>query len=147
MRSAVALPVVLAVIGVELAAHAETRDPIAAEALFRNGRARMEAGDVAGACPKFAESLRLDYAPGSLLNLAACEEELGRLATAWQHYVHLSELLPATDERRGYARERATKLERRIPRLTIRLARSDLGVRVSRDDVELGRASLGEALP
>jgi len=128
-------------------ARAGGRDPAAAEVLFRDGRARMEAGDVAGACPKFAESLRLDYAPGSLLNLAACEERLGRLASAWQHYVQLSELLPPSDERRGYARERAATLERRLPRLTIRLTKRELGARVSRDDVELGSASLGEPLP
>ncbi len=128
-------------------AHADARDAAAADVLFRDGRARMEAGDVAHACPKFAESLRLDFAPGTLLNLAACEEQLGQLASAWQHFVQLSEQLPTTDERRAYALERASKLEGRVPRLAITIAHAPAGTTLTNDDVVLPAASLGEPLP
>jgi hypothetical protein len=37
----------------------------------------MSKGDVAGACRKFEESDQLDTAPGTLLNLAGCNERLG----------------------------------------------------------------------
>src|SRR5258706_13365787 len=49
-------------------AHAQAKDPAAAEALFREGRALSDAGDIAGACPKFRESDRLDPAVGPTFN-------------------------------------------------------------------------------
>ena len=65
-------------------AGAEPRDPAAAEWLFREGRALMKKGDFAPACAKLAESQRLDPAVGTLMNLAECEERIGRTASAWQ---------------------------------------------------------------
>ncbi|NOU28880.1 MAG: hypothetical protein HOO96_13330, partial [Polyangiaceae bacterium] len=49
-----------------------------AETLFREGRKALEAGDYAVACAKFAESQRIEPAPGTLLNLAGCEERSGK---------------------------------------------------------------------
>jgi hypothetical protein len=127
---------------------ARPRDGAGAEALFREGRAGMEAGDYAHACPKFAESLRLDFAIGTVLNLAACEEKVGRLASAWQHYRQVVEMLPPEDERHPLAAARADALDARVPRLTISMvAPAPQGTRVTRDDVDLGDPSLGVALP
>jgi TolA-binding protein len=75
-------------------ARAEPRDPATAEVLFRTGRLHSLAGEYAAVCPLFAESLRLDPAPGTLLNLADCEEHIGRTATAWAHFRELSRELP-----------------------------------------------------
>ena len=44
-------------------------DVAAAEALYREGRALMEKGDLDAACPKLAESQRLDPSSGTALNL------------------------------------------------------------------------------
>lgn len=125
-----------------------TRDPAAAEALFRQGREAMKRGDHAAACAKFTESQRLDPAPGTLLNLAECQERLGKVATAWQALQEAVERLPPGDERVPLARTRAAALLARAPHLVITLARdAPAGTRVLRDGIELGPASLGVALP
>lgn len=126
----------------------EPHDPVAAEVLFRQGRAQMEAGRPVMACPLFAESLRLDPTPGALLNLATCEESVGKLAQAWEHYTELAERTTESDERHGIAREHEAALSRRLPRLTVVVSGARAGgVRVARDGVELRGASLGVALP
>jgi hypothetical protein len=124
------------------------QDPIAAEALFTEGRAAAKRGEFAVACPKFAESYRLDPAPGTLLNLADCEEATGKIASAWLHYRQVAEMFPKTDERVAYAHQRVQALEPHMPRLTIDLAAgSSPDTTVQRNGVSLGAASLGSPLP
>src|ERR1700735_2048415 len=59
---------------------------VAAETLFEEGRRLMTDGKAAEACPKFAESQKLDPSPATLLNLASCYEKTNRPATAWATY-------------------------------------------------------------
>lgn len=134
--------------GVGAPAYAQATDPAAAEALFREGRALSDAGDIAGACAKFRESGRLDPAVGTTFNIADCEERLGRLARAWTLFGEVTQRLPATDKRHAVAQKRAAALEPRLPKLSVKLdASAPAGTRVVRDGVELGSASLGTALP
>ncbi len=127
---------------------ADSPDPAAAEALFREGRERAEAGDWARACPLFVESNRLDLALGTSMNLAACEEHVGKLATAWERYGELLEVLPPADDRRPFVAESVARLERVVPRLTILLGAPLVdGTTVTRDGVDLGSASVGVELP
>lgn len=129
-------------------ARASPEDAAMAETLFRDGRSRVEAGDYTRACSLFAESLRLDYALGTLLNLAACEERVGRLLVAWEHYAELLDCLPGGDERRALVLERQAALDRVVPRLTVVLAAGAPGdTRVMRDATELRGASLGVPMP
>jgi hypothetical protein len=120
----------------------------AAEELFNQGRKLLTAGKVKAACPKFAESYRLDPALGSLLNLATCHQLEGRLASAWSEFREAeAQAMRAGDAaRQKLAAERAAALEARLPRLVV-TAPAIAGLVVARDGVELGDASLGTALP
>jgi hypothetical protein len=129
-------------------ASADTPAPAAPETLFREGRASADAGDYSRACTAFTESLRLDPAPGTLLNLADCEEHLGRLASAWGHYLRLETVLPPDDERQAIARERASVLAARVPWIAITLAAdTPRDARVFRDDAEIDVAHLAVPFP
>jgi tetratricopeptide (TPR) repeat protein len=130
------------------AALAQGRDPAAAEALFTEGRKAFDAGDYAIACARFAESQRLDPAVGTLINLAACSEKLGKLADAWETWQRALRSLPPGDERRAGVEQRAAAIDKKLPRLAIRLSpNAPAGAKVVRDGVTLGSASYGVELP
>ncbi len=130
------------------AAMADSKDPTAAEALFLAGRDAMQRGDIATACAKFGESDRLDPAAGTAANLADCEEKLGKIGAAWAHWKEAVELLPTDDSRLGPMRDRATALEKRVPRLTVRAAPTlPADATLVRDGVAMTRASFDTAIP
>jgi hypothetical protein len=112
-----------------------------AEALFAEGREALAKGDYEVACSKLAESFTLSGAVGPLLNLADCEEKRGRLATALDRWKQGAARLASKpdDSRNELAKERITVLERRVPRLSIKLAGdAPQGTTVSLDGDELG---------
>src|SRR5438477_7999701 len=101
----------------------DTHEQQLAQALFDDARRLMEKKRYAEACPKLAESQRLDPGGGTLLNLALCYERLGPIATAWAMY---NEALSAAiadrrSEREAFARARIAELAPRLPRLRIEL--------------------------
>jgi hypothetical protein len=146
--AAVALPAVLAVLAFSSEARADSGDSAAADTLFRKGREAAEKGDWATACPKFAESQRLDPAPGTILNLADCEEHIGKLASAYDHFKTAVETMAPADDRVPFAKQHMAAVEKKVPHLTLN-AGGDFPARarVMRDDVQLGSASFGLALP
>lgn len=131
------------------AANAQGRDPVAATELFTQARELLKQGDLEKACALFAESLRLDPAVGTALNLAECEERrrhLTRALRSWQQAINLAEA--TKDERGAVARERLEALSPRVPRLTVVLPPdAPEGTVVLRENVRLGDAILGRALP
>lgn len=145
---ALGVSLVAAFVAVTLPARAASEDAAAAEALFRRARDAIRLNDYATACPLFAESQRLDPSVGTLMNLAACDEQLGELAEAWERWHEaIEQLQRAGDSRLQTARDRADALEKRLPRLTVRVNGAAQAMQVTRDEVELGPPSWGLALP
>lgn len=124
-------------------------DPAVAAELFKQGRDAMQAGEFSSACPKLAESMKLDERVGTAVKLAECEEKLGQLANARTHLMRAIDLARVTnDDRLTLVRERFDAIDRRVPRLTITLrADAPAATIVQRDGIPVGRGSIGVALP
>lgn len=149
---AAALGAMLAIAGTTAMASAQSSgNQAAAEALFKQGRDLMASGHLAEACPKLAESQRLDPGTGTLLNLATCYERNGQVASAWVTYKEAATAAQNADqpERAQLARHKAAELEPRLPTLTIVVPaaadRPDLQIR--RDGEAIGRAAWGVPIP
>lgn len=100
-----------------------------ADALFQEGRAAVREGNWEVGCPKFEESLRLDPAPGTRINLGECAERTGHLVAALDLYEQASRELAQDDRRLPLAKQRAQATDARIPRLVV-----PANVRVRIDD-------------
>jgi hypothetical protein len=124
----------------------------AAQALFDEARKLTDSGDFASACPKFAESRRLDPTMGTTFYLADCLEHVGKLASAWSYYLEVADSARASgqQERASYARGRAEGLKPRLPSLVVSVspdARVLAGLEVKRNGISLGEAQWGTAIP
>jgi len=129
-------------------ASAQGGDRVAAEVLFQKGRAAMDRGEYESACASFRESHRLDAAVGTMMNLAACEEKQGLLASSWEHWQHALKALSPNDRRLPYVEERIAELEADLPHLTI-VVQAPIPERIEleRDGKLLGRVAWGVAIP
>ena len=121
-----------------------------AQALFDEARSLMKDGRFSEACPKLAESQRLDPGGGTLLNLGICHARIGLTATA------IGELRAALAQAQSDGREdRQKTAQRQIDELTpllsglrIRVAsEAPLGLRVELDGVEVPHANLDLEVP
>lgn len=84
-----------------------------AKALFEEGRQHAKAGRAEQACTSFAASLEQQRALGTLMNLAACSEQLERLADAWRYADEAAALAERTHDSRGAL---ARALQQRVER-------------------------------
>jgi hypothetical protein len=118
-----AIAITLAATAVAGPVRAQNGDSVVrAEALFREGRDAMRRRSYVEACDKFRASNSLDPSPGTQLNWALCDEQAGHLVQALEHARWALDRVGADDMRRPVAAQLAADLERRIPRLSIRLA-------------------------
>jgi len=144
------LPLVVGLLGaVALPARGgDGTDTAAATELFDAGRDMMKAGDYAAACPKLAESARLQPSVGALAKLAECEEHERRLVSAygrWKQALNLARSMG--DERAADVEKEVSRLDGIVPKLRIAAAGALPAETVIRvDAVELGPAGLGVAL-
>jgi hypothetical protein len=131
---------------------AQSADTGAAESLFQTGKALLEQKNYALACPKLAESYRLDPGTGTLLALALCHEGEGRLATAWGEYAEIvaRSRRERRPDREDLAHQHLTALESRLPVLTISVASGAEKIpslEIKRDGVEVGSGSWATPIP
>ncbi|WP_437727330.1 hypothetical protein [Sorangium sp. So ce861] len=126
-------------------------DAAAAEVLFEQAIALMRQGDYEQACPRLAESQRLDAGVGTLLYLAACYERLGKTASAWATYREAADAArrQGQADRERQAREGAAATEARLSRLLVEVPAGSAapGLSVRRNGQELAAVLWGTAMP
>lgn len=152
-RSARVTTSIAAAIAVSWAAPAAAQSSNAAlaESLFREGKRLSNERRFVDACPKFAESYKLDPGLGTLLNLANCHESEGKPASAWAEF---SEAMARAkrdgdNERAQLAEEHVRALEPKLAHLSIGLApgAAVAGLIVKFDARELSSATFGLQIP
>jgi hypothetical protein len=130
--------------------HAQANDAAAAQSLFNEGKKLMADKKYSEACPKFAESQRLDPGIGTMLWLAECHSKNGQTASAWALFHEAEALASKTkDPRVHVARAEAKKLEPKLSKLTIDASAvaGIEGVEIKRDGVVLGQPLWGTNIP
>lgn len=149
-----ALGALVAVAATSAQAWADTNaaDKAAAETLFDEAKRLVKERKYAEACPKFAESLRLDSGIGTMLYLADCFEKNGQSASAWAEFREAAAAANAVGQfdREKKARARAAAIEPKLSRLSIGVAAQAAeiaGLEVKRDGVLLSRPLWGSAVP
>ena len=122
--------------------------------LFDDAVKLMAAGHLTAACPKYAESHKLDPQLGTLLHLADCHEKVGKTASAWAGYKEAAEIAArrnaagGNERREQVARARAAALEPKLSSVVVRVAQGDgAGLEIRRDGELLGREAWGSAMP
>jgi hypothetical protein len=136
----------------ETVATAQTKnEPGLAEQLFQDAQQLMAQRRYKEACPKFAESQRLDAGTGTLLNLAACHEAEGKTATAWGEFNAARALSQQGGrmDRVSFANEHIKSLAPRLCRLTIEVPETSKvdGLVIELDGVILESAAWGAPAP
>lgn len=99
----------------------------AGQAAFDRGRDALKVGKYAEACAAFEESQRLEPQTATLLNIALCSEQLGKLGTALR--IHRDLAHRDDNPQRKISADLATSLE---PRALAALADVDLEARRAR---------------
>jgi len=120
-------------------------DRTMAQSLFDDARRLMSEGNYKAACPKLEESNRLDPSGGTLLNLALCREQEGKLATAWTHFKQALSAAKRDDraDRIQAAEEHLAALEVRVPSITVVVAEPRADQEVWVDGASVGRSAWG----
>ncbi len=137
VRNAISLVLGACALVAPAIAHADAPTP--AETLFREGRTLLDAKKYDEACPKLAESQKLEPGAGTLLALALCHEGQGKTATASKELKQASELgrKNGRTDLAAAADKRARALEASVPHLVVHLPEQDSASYRVRCDGEL----------
>ena len=107
------------------------QSPSAGE-LFKQGRALIKQNKFAEACEKFQKSQELDPQLGTLFNIAQCEEKIGKLASALAAYREVV-AKDSNAQRRALAAEYQSKLEPRVAKIVVQIAKPPASLVVTLD--------------
>lgn len=122
-----------------------------AEALFKEGKKLLAERQIPEACRKFESSYRIDPASGTLLNLALCHEQEGKLATAWGEFNESLQLAKKNNraDRVKIAREHISAIEPLLSRFVVIVPEDagKIGMVVEMDGVPLEEGAWGTAIP
>lgn len=146
------LPFVIAplILAASASAHAAapTSDAASAEALFTKGKEAMASGDFATACANLSESLKIDPAVGTRLNLATCEEKSGKPSAALRDFLAAQAQLSKDDFRVAFTAERIAILTQHVAHITLTASSvPPAGTRVLRDGAEVSSAAWNIRVP
>jgi hypothetical protein len=120
-----------------------------AEALFQEGVALMDQGDLAQACDKFAGTLEIEQGVGTMLHLADCYDKLGRTASSWALFEEVAARAQVSGDttRAEIALARAAHLKSRLSLVYLRITPPvHPSGRATPVIVELGGARIPEAM-
>lgn len=152
--------IALCVLGIGLLTPATTNgqtvDPqraLAAQALYDQATAEMDANNYASACPRLEEVTRLvPEGVGARLTLARCYEAIDKLASAWSQYALAQGLAVKVgqQQRAQDAAQKAAELKPKLATMRIEVAEATRKIPdlvVTRDGVPVGAPQWGMALP
>jgi hypothetical protein len=125
-------------------------DAALAEQLYQYGRKQMAEKRYLEACESFRESLRLDTGTGTLLNLAACHETVGKFTSAWVEFRAAADAArrEVRPDRVRYAERHLAAIEPRLSYLTLEAAKVENPTWVaSLDGKALGAAAWRIPIP
>jgi hypothetical protein len=129
-------------------AQLSAQDKAVADAFFADGLKLLRAGKYADACPKLAESERIDPAVGTALYLGECYERTGRVASAQAMFQEGYDFARRRgDTRAAIAKDHHDKLVPSTLTLTLAPGARAAGLEVKRDGVTISTLELGLALP
>lgn len=120
-----------------------------AQSLFEDGTELMRRGNYAEACPKLAESQRLDPGGGTLVNLAVCLEKDQKYASAYLAYNEALgvALRDGNKTRETLVRDRLAAVMPLVAKVVIRVTKEVDGLEVRFDTANVRRAAWGVAAP
>jgi tetratricopeptide (TPR) repeat protein len=124
-------------------------DRAAAQVLFDEGRALMGEEKYEKACAKLAESMRLDRAIGTQLNLGLCYEKIARYASAWINFeeARARAAKAGQESRVEVASEYADRLASRLSKMVVTVDDPADGLVIERDGEVVGDAQWGIEVP
>src|SRR5216684_3888054 len=147
------LPRVVAVVALALFASRLAADPLPAEIalarrLFAEARAAEAEKDWSTAGSKLRDAISIKETAGLRFHLAYCEEQQGMLVEALNDYERADDLsVDKNEELRSQIPLRRTSLQKRIPTVTLLLARDPAEARLSVDGHSLASTSFGKPIP
>jgi hypothetical protein len=127
-------------------------DSATAERLFREAKTLMSQKRYTEACPKLAESHRAEPSGGTILHLAYCHKEEGRIATAYKELEEavLFAIRDKREDREKAAKTLMTELAPKLSKLSIVVVPEVMrlpGIEVKRDGVLVPPSEWGSAIP